>query len=71
MNRSQKRAIMKKIPGYKNVLKEATEKAVNDLEKTFQSQWEKKDSPPQRDETLNNGERDYLEDNGEDDIYND
>jgi hypothetical protein len=44
MNRSQKRAIMKKIPVYKNILKEATEKAVNDLEKTFQSQWEKKDS---------------------------
>lgn len=62
---------MKKIPGYKNILKETAEKAVNDLEKTFQSQWEKKDSSSQRDETLNNGEKDYLEDNREDDIYND
>ena len=37
MNRSQKRAIMKKIPGYKNILKEATEKAVNDLEKNLKN----------------------------------
>lgn len=56
--------MMKKIPGYKKTLKSAAEKAVDDLEVMFKHNWEKDD------ETLNEGEKDYL-DNGEDEIYND
>ena len=56
--------MMKTIPGYKNALKSATEKAVDDLETMFKRNWED-------DETLNNGEGDYYDDDGEDDIYND
>lgn len=63
MNRAERRKMMKKIPGLKNVLKTATEKAVDDLEVMFKQNWEEDD------ETLNNGEKSY--DDGEDDIYND
>ena len=56
--------MMKKMPGYKKVLKSATEKAVDDLETMFKHNWEKDD------ETLNEGEWGY-DDDGEDDIYND
>ena len=56
----------KTIPGYKKTLKSATEKAVNDFEAMLQQNWRKED-----DETLNNGDKDYYEDGGEDDIYND
>ena len=54
---------MKKFPGYKKALKGASQKAVNDLEKMFQKQWN-------NDETLNDGEKSY-DDDGDDDIYND
>lgn len=64
MNRAERRRMMKTIPGYKNALKSATEKAVDDLEMMFRRNWEEDD------ETLNNGEGSY-EDDGEDDIYND
>ena len=56
--------MIKTIPGYKKVLKSATEKAVDDLEMMFRRNWEEDD------ETLNNGEGSYGDD-GEDDIYND
>lgn len=55
--------MMKKFPGYRRVLKEASQKTVNDLEKMFQKQWD-------NDETLNDGEKSY-DDDGDDDIYND
>lgn len=55
--------MMKKFPGYRKVLKEASQKTVNDLEKMFQKQWD-------NDETLNDGEKSY-DDDGDDDIYND
>lgn len=58
--------MMKTIPGYKRALKSATKKAVNDFETILQQNWRKED-----DETLNNGDKDYYEDDGEDDIYND
>jgi len=58
--------MMKTIPGYKRALKSATKKAVNDFETMLQQNWRKED-----DETLNNGDKDYYEDDGEDDIYND
>lgn len=64
MNRADRRYMIKKMPGYKKVLKSAAEKAVDDLEVMFKHNWEKDD------ETLNEGEKDYL-DNGEDEIYND
>lgn len=64
MNRAERRKMIKTIPGYKNVLKSATEKAVDDLEMMFRRNWEEDD------ETLNNGEGSY-DDDGEDDIYND
>ena len=63
MNRAGRRRMMKKFPGYRRVLKEASQKTVNDLEKMFQKQWD-------NDETLNDGEKNY-DDDGEDDIYND
>ncbi len=64
MNRAERRKMIKTIPGYKKVLKSATEKAVDDLETMFRRNWEEDD------ETLNNGEGSYGDD-GEDDIYND
>lgn len=60
MNRAERRKMMKTIPGYKKVLKSATEKAVDDLEMMFKQNWEKD----------NDGEGSY-DDGGEDDIYND
>lgn len=65
MNRAERRKMMKTIPGYKKALKSVTEKAVDDLEMMFRRNWEEDD------ETLNNGERSYDDDDGEDDIYND
>lgn len=56
--------MMKKFPGYRKVLKEASQKTVNDLEKMFQKQWDKDD------ETLNDGEKSY-DDDEDDDIYKD
>ena len=64
MNRAQRRMMMKTIPGYKDALKDATEKAVEDLEQMFKKQW------GEDDETLNDGDL-WNEDDGEDDIYND
>ena len=63
MNRAERRRMMKKFPGYRRVLKEASQKTVNDLEKMFQKQWD-------NDETLNDGEKSY-DDDEDDDIYND
>lgn len=65
MNRAERRKMMKTIPGYKKALKSVTEKAVDDLEMMFRRNWEEDD------ETLNNGERSYDDDDGEDNIYND
>ena len=65
MNRAERRKMMKTIPGYKKTLKSAVEKAVDDLEVMFRRNW------GEDDETLNNGEGNYGNDDGEDDIYND
>ncbi len=63
MNRAERRKMIKTIPGYKKALKDGSKKAVDDLEKMFQKQWN-------NDEILNNG--DIAEfDNSEDEIYND
>ena len=64
MNRAERRRIMKKFPGYRKALKDASQKTVDDLEKTFQKQWS-------NDETLNNGDIVDIGDNFEDEIYND
>ena len=56
--------MMKTVPGYKEALKGATQKAVDDLEKMFQKRWEEDD------ETLNDGDL-WNNDDGEDEIYND
>lgn len=85
MNRAERRKMMKKIPGYKKALKDGSKKAVDDLEKMFQKQWDMNRENLERglrrkagiiedyvynDETLNNG--DIVEfDNSEDEIYND
>ena len=85
MNRAERRKMMKKVPGYKKALKNGSKKAVDNLEKMFQKQWdmnrENLERSKQRsaealgsyvynDETLNNG--DIAEfDNSEDEIYND
>lgn len=55
---------MKKFPGYRKALKDASQKTVDDLEKMFQKQWS-------NDETLNNGDIVDSGDNFEDEIYND
>ncbi len=65
MNRAERRKMMKIIPGYKKTLKSAAGKAVDDLEVMFRQNW------GEDDETLNNGEGNYGNDDGEDDIYND
>ena len=54
MNRAERRHIMKTVPGYKKVLKTATEKAVDDLENMFKQNW--------NDETLNEGKQSEEED---------
>ena len=64
MNRAERRRIMKKFPGYRKALKDASQKTVDDLEKMFQKQWS-------NDETLNNGDIVDIGDNFEDEIYND
>lgn len=64
MNRADRRKMMKTIPGYRKAINEATKEAVDNLETMFKRNWED-------DETLNNGEGDYDDDDGEDDIYND
>lgn len=85
MNRAERRKMIKKFPGYKKALKSGTKKAVDDLEKMFQKQWDVNRENLERglrrkagiiedyvynDETLNNG--DIVEfDNSEDEIYND
>ena len=85
MNRAERRKMIKKFPGYRKALKSGSKKAVDDLEKMFQKQWdmnrENLERSKQRsaealgnyvynDETLNNG--DIAEfDNFEDEIYND
>lgn len=85
MNRAERRKMMKKVPGYKKVLKSGSKKAVDDLEKMFQKQWDMNRENLERsklrsakvlgnyiynDETLNNGDiADF--DNSEDEIYND
>ena len=58
--------MMKTIPGYKQTLKSAAKKAVKEFEVMLKQNWKEED-----DETLNDGDKDYYEDDGEDDIYND
>lgn len=85
MNRAERRKMMKKFPEYKKALKSGSKKAVDDLEKMFQKQWNMNRENLERsksrsaevlsnyiynDETLNNGDiADF--DNSEDEIYND
>jgi len=64
MNRAERRKMMKTVPGYKKVLKSATEKAVDNLEMMFKQSWEK-DS-----KALNDEEGSY-DNGGKDNIYND
>lgn len=63
MNREERRRMIKKFPAYKKALKSGTKKAVDDLEKMFQKQWD--------DETLNDGDIVDSGDDFEDEIYND
>lgn len=39
MNRRQKRAIARRIPGYKGLLKEAAEKSIKEFEEMLQKKW--------------------------------
>lgn len=39
MNRRQKRALAKLIPGYKKLLKEAKEKSIKQFEEMMQKRW--------------------------------
>lgn len=56
MNRAGRRKMMRTIPGYKKTVQEATQKAVDDLEKMFQKKWE---------ENENNGGDSYDENNAD------
>lgn len=40
MNRRQKRALARKIPGYKGLLKDAAKKSIEELEEMLQKRWE-------------------------------
>lgn len=39
MNRKQKRTLAKLIPGYRKLLKEATEKSIKQFEEMMQKRW--------------------------------
>ena len=41
MNRRQKRALMKRFPGYKDLLNEAAASAFTDFEEKLKKSWEK------------------------------
>lgn len=56
--------MMKKLPGYEKLVKTATQKAVDDLEKMFQKQWQENDI------VLNSGNGDSDNNDREDKIYN-
>ena len=77
---------MKKFPGYRKALKSGSKKAVDDLEKMFQKQWDANrenfehglrrkagtiEDYVYNDEILNNGDIVDTGDNFEDEIYND
>lgn len=64
MNREERRKMMKKIPGYKKIVKTATNDAVDKLEEMFRKNWDNNDS------NMNNGELWHERKDDEDDIYN-
>ena len=43
MNRRQKRALARKIPGYKDLLKEAAASSFNEFEEMLKKSWEKEE----------------------------
>ncbi len=55
---------VKKTSKYKKTLKKSTQIAVDELERMFRKKWQEDD------ETLNEGEKDYIGEEGEDEIYN-
>lgn len=63
MNREARRKMMKKFPGYRNALKETTDKAVKELERLMSQYW------GDSDENLNEGTP-VGADDGDDDVYN-
>ena len=60
MNREERRNMIRTIPGYRKILAETASKAVSDLEESFKKRWEEDD------DSLNYGQKDYIEDNDED-----
>lgn len=64
MNRAQKRLLMRKIPNYKDVLRDSSRKAVDELEKLMSLKWDRRD-----DQTLNDGDKGGQKD-GRDDVDN-
>lgn len=64
MNRAQKRLLMRKIPNYKDVLRDSSKKAVDELEKLMSLKWDRRD-----DQTLNDGDKGGQKD-GRDDVDN-
>ena len=58
MNRKQKRALAKKLPGYNKILKQSTSNAFDDFKKMLEKQWEEKNlenADKKETETKNDG----------------
>lgn len=62
VNRAQRRRVIKKIPQYRKVLKDSTQKSMDELEQALKKKWEEDD------DSLNYGEINYEEDN-DDEFY--
>ena len=65
MNRARRRYMVRKIPGYKNMLKNQSKKAVNDIETAFKKRWHQDD-----DDIFNDGGNPNDDEDTDDEIYN-
>ena len=57
--------MVRKIPGYKNMLKNQSKKAVNDIETAFKKRWHQDD-----DDIFNDGGNPNDDEDTDDEIYN-
>lgn len=48
MNRAERRRIMKKIPGYRKALHQASRDATNSLQKMFQEKWNQQEKEKEK-----------------------
>lgn len=48
MNREERRRIMHKLPRYRTAIKQASRKAMEDLEKMLQNKWNQEDKEKEK-----------------------